>query len=388
MAYTPINGFVFTTAYSSALAGMNTSGRQTPNLSAAALALVAGAFAQALDTLWDDAVTPSQLVVQSFAENVTSFFEDRQPPVAMTSASDWTGDAAEIIDVVVAAEAYYAEQGIVSPPWGGGGGSGITELTGDIAAGPGAGVVAATMQGIQDVPVAATPPVQSAVPVFDTSSSEYDIRQLTQDDILPGFSITGFSGGSTVETGAVVTNPAFTASYSSLPTSAHITNTDGIDSPLVLTTPFTAGTVVGAFSHSSPANVVFTLTAIGATAKTATQTIAFEDRGFGGIGAAGATSATASGNNAVLNGGAGTLSDSFLAANFVGTSFGPFSPVSQVIYIQLPAGAHTFKDENGFGFPMTAVNTFSFVNQQGATVSMTLWGSNTLSSPFTVTVAT
>ena len=244
------------------------------------------------------------------------------------------------------------------------------------------------MQGIQTVPVATTTPVQSAVPVFDTVPGKYDIRQLTQDDIAAGFAITSFAGGSTVETGATVTNPSFTASYSSLPTSAHITNTDGIDSPLALITPFTSGTVVGAFSHSSPANVVFTLTAVGATTKTATQTIAFQDRGFGGIGTAGATSATASGNNAVLNGGAGTLADSFLAANFVGTSFGPFSPVSQVIYIQLPAGAHTFKDQDGFGFPMTAVNTFSFVNQEGATVSMTLWASNTLSSPFMVTVAT
>ena len=89
-----------------------------------------------------------------------------------------------------------------------------------------------------------------------------------------------------------------------------------------------------------------------------------------------------------MNGGAGTLSDSFLAANFVGTSFGPFSPVSEVIYLQLPAGAHTFQDQDGFGFPMTAVATFGFVNQEGATVSMTLWASNVLSSPFTVTVKT
>src|SRR5208282_5487785 len=132
--------------------------------------------------------------------------------------------------------------------------------------------VAATMQGIQSVPVATTTPVQSAVPVFDTVPGKYDIRQLTQDDIAAGFAITSFAGGSTVETGATVTNPSFTASYSSLPTSAHITNTDGIDSPLALITPFTSGTVVGAFSHSSPANVVFTLTAVGAIFYTATQT--------------------------------------------------------------------------------------------------------------------
>lgn len=274
-----------------------------------------------------------------------------------------------------------------SPPTPGGSGSGITQLTGDVRAGPGTGSVPGTVEGFQDRPVnAAAPPNDSSVYVWN--GTEWVARQLTQDDIATGFSIESFSGGSVVETGATVTNPTFTASYSSEPASANITNTDGIDSPLDLVAPYTSGTVTGAFSHSSPANVVFTLTAVGATTKTATQTIAFQDRSFGGIGTPGATSATASGNDAVLNGGAGTLADSFLAANFVGTSFGPFSPVSQVIYILLPAGAHTFKDQDGFSFPMTAVATFSFVNQFGATVSMTLWASNTLSSPFTVTVAT
>ena len=99
-----------------------------------------------------------------------------------------------------------------SAPAAGGGGGGITQLTGDVRAGPGTGSVPATMQGIQTVPVAATPPVQSAVPVYDTIAAEYDIRQLTQDDITAGFSIASFTGGSTVEVGATVTNPAFTAS--------------------------------------------------------------------------------------------------------------------------------------------------------------------------------
>ncbi len=269
-----------------------------------------------------------------------------------------------------------------------GSGVGITQLHQDVVAGPGTGNVPATVEGFQARPVdPGAPPNDSSVYVWN--GSEWVARQLTADDIAAGFSITSFSGGSTVETGATVTNPSFTASYSSLPTSAAITNTDGQDSPLVLTTPFTSGTVVGAFTRSTPVSITFTLTAHqGALVKTATQAINYEDRGFGGIGAAGATSSTALGNNAVLNGGAGTLSDSFLAANFVGTSFGPFSPVSEVIYIQLPAGAHTFEDQDGFGFIMTAVATFAFTNQEGAVISMTLWASSVLSSPFTVTVKT
>jgi hypothetical protein len=269
----------------------------------------------------------------------------------------------------------------------GGSGSGITRITGDVVAGPGPGSVEGTVEGFQTRPVSpAAPPNDSSVYVWN--GTEWVARQLTADDIAAGFSISSFSGGSTIETGGTVTNPAFTASYSSEPESASITNTDGIDSPLTLTAPFTSGTVTGTFSHSTPVNVVFTLSADGPPTKTATQTIAFEDRGFGGVGGIGATSATASGNTAVLNGGAGTLSDSFLAASFVGTSFGPFSPVSQPIYILLPAGAHTFQDQDGFGFPMTAVATFSFTNQFGAVISMTLWASNVLSSPFTVTVKT
>lgn len=277
------------------------------------------------------------------------------------------------------------------------GGGGITELTQDVKAGPGSGSVPATMQGIQTVPVAATPPVQSAVPVYDTiadgyGANQYDIRQLTQDDILAGFAITSFTGGSTVEVGATVTNPTFNATYSSLPVSAKITNTDGIDSPLVLTTPFTSGTVVGAFSHNAVATVVFTLTAVQATTKTATSNIVFLARTFSGIGGAGATSATASGTTALLVGASGTLAgaapDGGLFASIVGQSFGSFSPTAQKIYVLTPhtVSAHVFHDQNGFLFSMLAPTTFSFTNQNGAVISMDLYEStNLLSTPFTLT---
>lgn len=388
MAYTPINPIIFTTAYSSALAGMNTSGRQMVNVSATTFASVAGAFAQAFDTLWGDPSTPNQLEVQSVEENVSAFFEDRQPLSSLTNPDDWTADAAEIIDVVDAAVAYFAAQGVVSPPWIGGG-SGINQLIGDVKAGPGTGTQMATMQGIQTVPVAATPPVGSAVPVFNVPLDEYQIRQLTQDDIAAGFEITSFTGGSTVETGATVTDPTFAASYSSLPTSAVITNTDGQDSPHTLTTPFTAATIVGAFTRATPGAITFTLTTHqNSLVNTAASPINYDVRSFGGVGLPGATTSIASGNDAILDGGAGTLSQSALLGNVVGSVWGPFSPVGESIYLQLPAGAHTFVDGSGFPFVMTAVNTYSFTNQEGAVVSTTLWASNTLSSPFSVKVAT
>ena len=126
---------------------------------------------------------------------------------------------------------------------------------------------------------------QSDVYVWDSGPAQFDLRQLTQDDILPGFAISSFTGGSTVEVGATVTNPAFNATYTSTPTtSAAITNTDAIDSPLALVNPYVTGTVVGAFTHAAQATVTFTLTAVSVTTKTATQAINFFPRSFGGVG--------------------------------------------------------------------------------------------------------
>lgn len=266
--------------------------------------------------------------------------------------------------------------------------------TGEAPGGPAGGDLSGTypnpvVAAFQTVPVSNTAPVQSAVPVYDTSGLKYNIRQLSQDDIAPGFSITGFSGGSTVEVGATVTNPTFNASYNHTPFSAQITNTDGIDSPLVLVSPFTSGTVVGAFHHTSVATVSFTLSATYTSTKTAGQSITFLARSFGGIGTAGATSATASSNTAVLVGATGTLSDEGLHGSDVGASYGPFNPTSQKIYLLLPhtSTAHTFKDQNGFTFSMNVPTTFSFTNQNGSAISMDLYEStNLLSTTFTITV--
>ena len=245
-----------------------------------------------------------------------------------------------------------------------------------------------TVDNFQGYPLQApTPPMDSQVYVWD--GTQYDLRQLTADDLGPAFAITGFSGGSTVEIGATVTNPAFTASYSSLPASAHITNTDGIDSPLALTTPFTAGTVVGAFTSGVEADVTFTLTAVGATTQTATQAIAFEPRMFAGVAAAGATGATASGNNADLTGVGGVLADQGLTDNPVGSTY-VVSPAAQKIYLLLTGGAHTFKDTvSGFPFPFNAPSPIAFVNQNGATVPMYLYEStNIVSATFDIQVVT
>lgn len=208
------------------------------------------------------------------------------------------------------------------------------------------------------------------------SAAATTCRTMSLDEFTPGFTITSFSGGSTVEIGATVTNPAFTASYSSLPTSAQITNTDSIDSPLVLTTPFTSGTVVGAFRKTAATSTTFTLTAIGTATQTANQSINWQPRTFGGVGAAGATSTvTASGNNAVLS-----TSDTINNAGLNNQSqYGPYTPNNQKIYILMIGGSHTFIDANtGFAIPFNTPTAVAFINQNGVSVAMFLYETTAL----------
>lgn len=187
-------------------------------------------------------------------------------------------------------------------------------------------------------------------------------------------SFTGCSGG--LELGATVTSPTCLASYSATPTSAYITNTDGLSSPTNLTTPFTSGTITGAFVHNAVATTTFTLTAVGASTQTATQAYTWNPRIFGGVGASGATSTvTASGTTAVLST-TDVLASIQLGAETVGQVLGQYTPSSQNVYLLLMGGSHTFTDScTGFPFAFNAPTTVTFVNAHGVTVTMYLYQS-------------
>lgn len=261
-----------------------------------------------------------------------------------------------------------------------------TTLAGDITGTISSNIVSK----LHGVILSATAPVQSAVLVYDTSGAQYDIRQLTLDDIAPSFTINSFTGGSTVEIGSIVSPVSFTMSYNQVPLSAQITNTDGINSPLTVFAPFTSATNSGSFSHNTQTSTVFTLMATGTATKTATTNINFYPRMFGGVGAAGATSSvTASGNTAILSNGA-ILASEGLTSNPVNAIYGPFSPSAQKIYLLLTGGSHTFKDPNtGFGFAFNSPTSVSFTNQNSAVVAMFLYEStNLLSATFSVQVVT
>ena len=103
--------------------------------------------------------------------------------------------------------------------------------------------------------------------------------------LATGFSITSFTGAQAGELGQTFTNPSFAASYTSGATAATITNTDSVDSPHTLTTPFTAGTLTGSFHHSTTTTTTFTLNATnGVSSPTATVVFSCGERIFAGLG--------------------------------------------------------------------------------------------------------
>lgn len=208
--------------------------------------------------------------------------------------------------------------------------------------------------------------------------------------ISTAFGILSFTGGQAGEIGQSFVNPSFAATYSGTPTSANVANTDGIDSPLNLTTPFTSAAVIGTFHHTAAATVTFTLTATnGVSSPTATQTLTWQERIFGGVGTIGATSSvTASGTTAVLSTG-DALPSAGLGIETVGQNFGPFSPSGQAVYLLLSGGSHTFTDSlTGFPFAFNTPTTVTFVNQFGVSMSMFLYQStNPLTGTFEPRVA-
>jgi hypothetical protein len=191
------------------------------------------------------------------------------------------------------------------------------------------------------------------------------------------FAITSFGGcAGTVELGTSIVNPSFTASYSTPPASASITNTEGIGSPLTLTTPFTSGSVIGTFVHTSVETTTFMLSATQGSTQTASCSDVWKPAIFGGVGAAGASATvTASGTTAVLSTGDSLARAQFGSETF-GEEFGPYTASNQVVYLLLTGGTHTFIDANtGFPFAFNAPVAVTFVNAHGTPVSMFFYSS-------------
>lgn len=238
--------------------------------------------------------------------------------------------------------------------------------------------------GLPGITVTNTPAeAQDFLITTDTTHAVW--RRAHPSDLAPDYAIQSFScstncGGS-MEIGQSFSNPAFSASYvGGLPTAASIS--DGTNSTS-LTSPFTSGTLSQTYTSSTSGQKCFTLSTT-PSASSSTCPASWSPRSFAGIGTAGATGATASGNNAALTGATGTLNSAGL--NNQGT-YGPFSPSNQTIYIILSGPGHTFKDQNNVSFPMTC-SAIAFTNQFGASIpNQYICASSILNSTYTITVA-
>lgn len=237
---------------------------------------------------------------------------------------------------------------------------------------------------IQGNAVANTTPVQNAVPNWNVATNRYEISPLTLDQIGAAFAISSFtcSTCATVEIGATIASPTnFTATYTSAAVSGAVS--DGTNaSPM---SPPNATSQSGSLAHSYTSAVAatqnFTLTAIAATTRTATQAINWVPRSFGGTGTGGsATSATASGNNAVLVGSTGTLTISYLGNSCTGQVYNVTTSGTQYVYLLLPCNvsnptAGSFTTPGPTVFPMNTPTMITFTNQFGASVTMYLYRS-------------
>jgi hypothetical protein len=380
MTYTANNEDVFSAAQSGAVAGSFAGSPITsPDPSSyIAQSIAAFEFAVEFDTQWGDTAI-NELIVFNIFQQCASYWDKR--PITSDVADSYSVDVAAIIALVTANNATSIAGGVTPRAWGAGGGGDVTEVS----------ATAPLTSSGGDTPDISIEAGSTIGDVMVWNGTDWVIAQLTADQILPGFSIESFTvSGGTVEVGATVTNPTVTASYSAEPASASVTNTASIDSPLALVAPYTGGTVTGAFTEATATAVDFTLTAIstGGVTKTASAAITWEFRSFAGAGAAGATSATASGTSAVLNGGAGTIASAGLFGSIVGQTFN-VTLSSDNAYILTPhtATPHTFT-AGGFAFPVNAPTTFSFTNQEGVASSYDLYQStNVLSGSVAIVCA-
>jgi hypothetical protein len=269
--------------------------------------------------------------------------------------------------------------------------TGSTSLAGDVT-----GLSTSNTVGkIQNEPVATTPPTITGGQygsVLIWNGSQYAVRNLTQDDIAPGFTINSFGASQVVEVGAQIVAPVLTASYNATPASATVTNTDGFNSPYTLANPYTStGSAYSTttFQHNTVNAVTsFTLsaTSVNGVVKTAGASFEWEARMFIGTGAAGsAATATATAGNTATLGNGSVLANQGLFSTAQGQVF-PVTASGNKIYLLITGLYTSFTDlVANQPFAFNAGQSLTFINQQGAHVSMYLYEStNTLTASFQI----
>jgi hypothetical protein len=125
MSYTPINTDSYTNAFAGAIAGMAVSGWivDPTSINYAHVAAIAGAFAEAFDTVWNDATALNSLQTQAIQSVCQEQFAGHAPGsldnASFTSAANWAVPAAACAALVLEGDAYVASQGITPTTPGG-----------------------------------------------------------------------------------------------------------------------------------------------------------------------------------------------------------------------------------------------------------------------------
>jgi hypothetical protein len=209
MSYTPINVSAFVAAYSGAIAGMATPGWLVDPTQANydLVTKIAGSFAQAFDTAWNDATQLNNLEIASITSITSNDFAKRGPgPLAdptFQTVGNWTQAARACAALVLESDAYFAGQGI----------------------NPG---IPITGSGYSTVEVNGVPLTQEAILNFvGTDVHGSTVGSVTTITFGAESVSIGQSSASLLEVGASVVNPAFTAAYAVAPTTATLTDTEG-----------------------------------------------------------------------------------------------------------------------------------------------------------------
>jgi hypothetical protein len=214
--------------------------------------------------------------------------------------------------------------------------------------------------------------------------------QLTQDQIVPGFSITlalASGAGSPVEVGATWT-PTFNIAYSP--------NSTGLTAVTITDTNGGSGSRLGSSNPVTGPSTTYSKSTVNATVTVSVNAIRnsiskssngisqqWEPKCWYGVGTAGATGLN--GTTGALIGATGTLTGQ-LRSSRAGSS--ATNPSNQKVYFASPVsyGSVTFKDQNGFTFSMNSPTVISVTNQFGIVISYNIYEStNLLNTAYTVT---
>jgi hypothetical protein len=128
MPYTPINVAAFTSSFAGAIAGMAVSGWVIDPTAADYndATLIAGAFAQAFDTVWNNATQLNNLEIEAITSVVQQDFRGRGPGPfnnpRFQTPSNWTVTARACAAIILQSDIYFASQGINPGTPGGGSG--------------------------------------------------------------------------------------------------------------------------------------------------------------------------------------------------------------------------------------------------------------------------